>query len=74
MMKKKLRRTCGSCQVLCVQDKEERKRRYDLLINSGVVVQNPDGSLEAVRPEVAIERLAAMPPEIRALYEKLENV
>lgn len=72
MMKKKLRRTCGSCQILCVQDKKERKRRYQLLVNSGVVVQNPDGSLEAVKPEVAIERLSAMPPEIRALYEKIE--
>jgi len=72
MMKKKLRRTCGSCQILCVADKKERKRRYQLLVNSGVVVQNPDGSLEAVKPEVAIERLSAMPPEIRALYEKIE--
>jgi epoxyqueuosine reductase QueG len=72
MMKKKLRRTCGSCQILCVADKKERKRRYQLLVNSGVVVQNPDGSLEAVTPEEAIKRLSAMPPEIRALYEKID--
>jgi len=71
MMKKKLRRTCGSCQILCVQDKEERKRRYKLLTNSGVVVQNPDGSLEAVEPDVAIKRLSAMPPEVRSMYEKV---
>jgi len=71
-MKKKLRQTCGSCQILCVPDKEERKRRYKLLVNSGVVVQNADGSLEAVPPEVALDRLAAMPPETRALYEQVE--
>jgi epoxyqueuosine reductase len=72
LMKKKARQTCGSCQILCVPDKEERKRRYDLLINSGVVVQNPDGSLVAVRPEVAIERLSAMSPESRVMYEKID--
>jgi len=71
LMKKKLRQTCGSCQILCVPDKEERKRRHKLLVNSGVVVQNPDGSLEAVPPEVALERLAAMSPEKRALYEQI---
>jgi hypothetical protein len=68
-MRKKLRQTCGSCQILCVHDKEERLRRYQMLVNSGVVVQNPDGSLEAVTPEEALERLAAMPREVRALYE-----
>jgi epoxyqueuosine reductase QueG len=69
LMKKKVRQTCGSCQILCVPDKEERKRRHKLLINSGVVVQNSDGSLEAVTAEAAAERLAEMPPERRALYE-----
>jgi hypothetical protein len=32
-------------------------------------VQNPDGSLEAFSPEKANERIASLPPNIRALYE-----
>ena len=69
LMKKKIRQTCGNCQLLCTPDREERERRYNLLINSGVVVQNQDGSLEPVSPEVATERIAAMSPETKALYE-----
>jgi hypothetical protein len=34
-----------------------------------VVIQNEDGTLEAVTPEEAKKRMAAMPPERRALYE-----
>jgi len=65
----KVELTCGHCQLLCHPDKEVRKKRYKLLTQSGVIVQNPDGSREAVSPEEAKERLAAMPPEQRALYE-----
>jgi len=41
-----------------------------MLTRSGVVVQNPDGSLEAVPPDEAARRLEKMPTEQRALYEK----
>jgi len=41
------------------------------VINSGVVMQNPDGSLEAVSPDEAEKLLAAMSPEVRALYEQV---
>lgn len=61
--------TCGQCQLVCVADKEERKNRYDMVVEGGVVVQNPDGSLEAVAPDEAEKRLDAMSPETRALYE-----
>ena len=37
--------------------------------HGGVVVQNPDGKLEAVAPEEACRRLDAMPAEVRAIYE-----
>jgi epoxyqueuosine reductase len=69
MMDDKLYTTCGNCQIVCVPDKEERKRRYNLLINSGVVLQKEDGSLQKISPEEVGERLAQMPPEHRALYE-----
>jgi epoxyqueuosine reductase len=68
MMNHKLYTTCGNCQIVCVPDKEERKRRYKLLAKGGVVVQNEDGTLEAVSPEEAEKRLVAMEPERRALY------
>lgn len=67
----KLEITCGNCQLVCHPDKEVRKRRHKILIESGVVVQNQDGSREAVSPKEAKKRLAAMSPETRALYEEV---
>jgi epoxyqueuosine reductase QueG len=69
MMNDKLYTTCGNCQIVCVPDKEERKRRFKLLSEGGVVLQNEDGSLDVVSPEEATGRLAAMPSEHRALYD-----
>ncbi len=66
----KINFTCNNCSLVCHPDKETRKRRYRMLTESGVVVQNADGTLEAVPPEEAIQRLAAMPPARRAFYEK----
>jgi epoxyqueuosine reductase QueG len=67
----KVELTCGNCQLICHPDKEVRKRRYKMLVESGVIVQNSDGTLEAVKPEEAKKRIAAMDVETRALYEKL---
>ncbi|RJP69748.1 MAG: epoxyqueuosine reductase [Candidatus Abyssobacteria bacterium SURF_17] len=71
LMDSRLYLTCGNCQLICHPDKEERKRRHKILRESGVIVQNADGSLDAVVPEVARERLASMDPEKRALYERV---
>ncbi|MBT3360584.1 MAG: epoxyqueuosine reductase [Rhodospirillales bacterium] len=65
----KLRMTCGNCQLICAADPEERKRRLKMLKNSGVILQNEDGGLEAVGPNEAEQRLKHMPPARRALYE-----
>ena len=62
--------TCGNCQLVCHPDKEIRKKRYQLLTESGVIVENDDGTREAVTPEDAKKRLAAMDPAQRALYEE----
>ena len=70
-VKVKMGYTCGHCQLICHPDKEERKRRYKMLTRAGVIMQRPDGSYEAVPPEEAEARLAAMPSEQRALYEKV---
>lgn len=67
----KVQLTCGNCQLICHPDKDVRQKRFKLLIESGVIVQNPDGSLEAVTPEEAKKQLASMHPEKRALYEEI---
>jgi hypothetical protein len=40
-----------------------------MMTEAGVVIQLEDGSLKAVSPEEAREHLAAMSPDVRALYE-----
>jgi epoxyqueuosine reductase QueG len=69
----KVNMTCGNCQLVCHPDKEERKRRFKLLTTSGVVIQHPDGSLEAVPPDLAAKHVSEMKPEQRVLYEKDET-
>jgi epoxyqueuosine reductase QueG len=68
---RKINMTCGNCQLICHPDEDERKRRYKLLTQNGVVVQNPDGTLEAVSPDIAKKRLDEMPEEQRAMYERV---
>jgi epoxyqueuosine reductase QueG len=70
---RKLNMTCGNCQLICHPDREERKRRYKLLIKSGVVVQNEDGSLEAVSRDIADKHLSEMSAEQRAMYELVKS-
>jgi hypothetical protein len=67
----KVRTTCAHCQFICCPDKTERKKRYKMLTQSGVVVQRSNGKLEAVSPEEAIEILSNMPEERRRLYEDI---
>jgi epoxyqueuosine reductase QueG len=71
LMPGKLWQTCGNCQLVCHPDKEERKRRHKMLVSSGVIVQHPDGRLEAMSPEKASMFLSAMDTETRAVYEKI---
>lgn len=63
--------TCGNCTLVCHPDKKIRKQRLKMLIQSGVVVQRPDGSCEAISPDEAKKWLKEMPHEQRALYEKV---
>lgn len=65
----KLRVSCANCQLVCCPDKNERKARYKMLTESGVVLQNADGSFEAVSPENADKRLASRPDTQKALYQ-----
>lgn len=70
VMKDKLYFTCGHCQLICHPDKEERKRRYQSLVTSGVVVQQPDGSLRVCPPGEAKTYVSGLHPEKRAMYEE----
>jgi epoxyqueuosine reductase len=66
---RKLEFTCAHCMLVCHPDKDIRKQRHQMIIQSGVIVQNPDGSREAVSPEEAKKRIYEMDPEQKALYE-----
>ena len=44
-----------------------------ILSGSGVVVQHPDSTLEAMPHTKAAAFLAALEPEARALYERIES-
>jgi hypothetical protein len=64
--------SCSHCQLVCHIDPNVRKKRFLMVMNGGVVVQNADGSYCAVSPEEAKRRLAAMEPERRRLYEPVD--
>lgn len=63
---------CAHCQLICAPTLDERQARFGMLRRSGVVVQEADGTLLAVSPEEGRQRLAAMDPERRALYESTD--
>jgi len=68
MMGRPLYLTCGNCSLICHPDKEMRKKRYKMLTESGVMVQKPDGSLEALSPEGARDYLSSLDDETRTRY------
>jgi epoxyqueuosine reductase len=70
-MDEKLRVSCANCQLICCPDKNDRKARYKMLTDSGVVIQNPDGSRIAVSKEKAEKRIASMSTTQKALYEDI---
>jgi hypothetical protein len=65
--------TCSNCHFVCHPNKEVRKARYRMLTESGVVIQEPDGTRRAVSPEEAKEYLKSMSPERRKLYESVSE-
>ena len=60
--------TCSNCQFVCHPDKNVRKKRHELLMNSGVVIEEEDGTKRAVSPEEAEEFLSRMPEDRRKLF------
>ncbi|NVM55885.1 MAG: epoxyqueuosine reductase [Candidatus Helarchaeota archaeon] len=64
----KLRLTCGMCQKICWGNDEDTKKNYELLINSGCVVQKPDGEILVLPPDEAQKVFDEFPPKHRRLY------
>ena len=62
---------CFNCQIVCHPDKEVRTARYNLLIESGVVIQELNGIRRVVSPEEANKYLNSMPLERKKLYESI---
>ncbi|MDR2866863.1 MAG: hypothetical protein LBV13_05650 [Methanomassiliicoccaceae archaeon] len=60
--------TCSNCQFVCHPDRDVRKRRYELLRNSGVIIEDENGIKHAVHPDEADGFISKMPPERRRLY------
>ncbi len=61
--------TCGTCMLVCTPDDEERARRLKTLQQSGVAIQHPDGTVEAMSPQQAQHYLGGLDDQTRALYE-----
>lgn len=38
--------TCGNCQIVCWKSREERQENYDILVESGEVVEGPNFSFQ----------------------------
>ena len=72
MMKmiKDVKLTCGNCQLICWGDPKETKENYNLLINSGCVLQKEDGKIEILPPGKAKRAFNAMNPKHQKLYYK----
>ena len=43
--------TCGNCQMVCWETREQREENYDILVHSGVVEEGPNFSFRVVRPD-----------------------
>ncbi len=60
--------TCGNCSLVCTGDKKENLENLKLLMNSGCVIQYPDGSTKVLPPDDAEREFNRMDPEHGALY------
>lgn len=65
---KKLRMTCGNCHKVCFGNKEETQKNFDILINSGCVLQKPGGEIIVLPPDEAQKVFDEFPRKHRKLY------
>ncbi len=60
--------TCQLCLLVCTGDKKETLDNLKTLLNSGCVIQYPDGGLKVLSGEEAEKEFNGMPTKHRALY------
>ncbi|MHA1425754.1 MAG: epoxyqueuosine reductase [Candidatus Helarchaeota archaeon] len=70
---KKIRLTCGMCQKICWGNEEETRKNYNLLINSGCVLQTPEGEILVRPPEEAQKIFDEFPKKHRKLYTQVRQ-
>ena len=63
-----IRLTCGMCQNICWGDPKETAKNYQLLVDSGCIVQNPDGSMTVLPPDEAEKHFESLPQKHKKLY------
>ena len=63
--------SCANCQLVCTPDKEVRKKRYKMVTKSGVVIQQADGSLQAVSPDDARDHVSGLAEDQQRLYQEV---
>jgi hypothetical protein len=62
--------TCGNCQLICWGDVNKNRENYDLLVNSGCVLQDENGDIIILPLEEANKTFEAMNPKHKRLYYK----
>ncbi len=62
--------TCGNCQLVCWGDLEQTKENYELLLNSGCVIQNEKGKIEILSSEKAEQEFKSFTSKHQRLYYK----
>jgi epoxyqueuosine reductase QueG len=60
--------TCGNCQIICWGDKKETAKNVKLLMNSGCVLQKPNGDLFVLPADEAKAAFEKMDPDHKRLY------
>ncbi|MCL2142670.1 MAG: hypothetical protein FWH44_00180 [Methanomassiliicoccaceae archaeon] len=60
--------TCSNCQFVCHPDIDVRKKRYELLRNGGVVIEEEDGRKHSVTPPEAEKFISDMLDERKKLF------
>jgi epoxyqueuosine reductase len=70
----KLHLTCGLCQNICSGDPKETAENYKLLINSGCVIQKPNGDILTLPSEEADKLFNSFPIEHKKLYTEKKNL
>lgn len=63
-----VRATCANCQLICFGNRKETAENYRMLVKSGCVVQNPDGSIVVLPPEEAEKHFHSLPKNHRRKY------